>query len=149
MVFSSLVFLCIFLPAVVGFYAVCPGRLRNLCLLLASLLFYAWGEPRYIFILLFSTVFDYMNGRLIGWADAHGKRGTLGRFLLVISIAGNLGILGFFKYTDFFLSGSTGLREAGLRSPALRCRSGFLFTRSRRCHIRSTYTAAKSGRKKN
>ena len=104
MVFSSLVFLCIFLPAVVGFYAVCPGRLRNLCLLLASLLFYAWGEPRYIFILLFSTVFDYMNGRLIGWADAHGKRGTLGRFLLVISIAGNLGILGFFKYTDFFLS---------------------------------------------
>ena len=65
MVFSSLVFLCLFLPGVLVLYALCPRRFRNLLLLLASLLFYAWGEPKYIVVMAFSTVFDYANGRLI------------------------------------------------------------------------------------
>ena len=65
MVFSSFVFLLAFLLLVLLIYYVCPGKVRNLVLLVASLLFYAWGEPVYVLIMLFSTVFDYTNGRLI------------------------------------------------------------------------------------
>lgn len=66
MVFSSTVFLLIFLPVVAGIYFLCPRKARNTVLLLFSLLFYGWGEPKYILIMLFSTVFDYTNARLIG-----------------------------------------------------------------------------------
>ena len=101
MVFSSMIFLCVFLPIVWIVYMLLPKQLRNLWLLLASLFFYAWGEPRYILIMLFSTVFDYFNGRAIEYADKTGRHDTLGRAVLVLSVAGNLGILCFFKYTDF------------------------------------------------
>ena len=57
MVFSSFVFLLAFLLLVLLIYYVCPGKVRNLVLLIASLLFYAWGEPVYVLIMLFSTVF--------------------------------------------------------------------------------------------
>ena len=103
MVFSSMIFLCVFLPVVLIVYFVLPKQLRNLWLLLASLFFYAWGEPRYILIMLFSTVFDYFNGRAIAYAATKGKHDTWGRAVLVLSVAGNLGILCFFKYTDFAL----------------------------------------------
>ena len=103
MVFSSMIFLCVFLPVVLVVYYVLPKQLRNLWLLLASLFFYAWGEPRYILIMLFSTVFDYCNGRIIAYATEKGRHDTLGRAALVLSVAGNLGILCFFKYTDFAL----------------------------------------------
>lgn len=101
MVFSSMIFLCVFLPIVWIVYMVLPKQLRNLWLLLASLFFYAWGEPRYILIMLFSTVFDYFNGRAIEYADKTGRHDTLGRAVLALSVTGNLGILCFFKYTDF------------------------------------------------
>ena len=103
MVFSSMIFLCVFLPMVLIVYYVLPKQLRNLWLLLASLFFYAWGEPRYILIMLFSTVFDYCNGRIIAYATEKGRHDTLGRAALVLSVVGNLGILCFFKYTDFAL----------------------------------------------
>lgn len=104
MVFSSIVFLCIFFPAVIILYYLCPKWLRNFFLLLASLLFYAWGEPKYIVIMLFSTVFDYCNGRLLEYFVAKEKKRTLGRLVLIVSVVGNLGILCFFKYTDFVLT---------------------------------------------
>lgn len=104
MVFSSIVFLCIFFPSVIVLYYLCPGKLRNLFLLLASLLFYAWGEPKYIAIMLFSTIFDYCNGRLLEHFTAKGKKHTCGRLVLAVSVIGNLGILCFFKYTDFILA---------------------------------------------
>ena len=104
MVFSSIIFLCAFLPVVLFVYFLIPKQSRNLWLLLASLLFYGWGEPRYILIMLFSTVFDYCNGRAIEAADIRGRRDTVGRAILVLSVAGNLGILCFFKYTDFALA---------------------------------------------
>lgn len=66
MVFSSTTFLFFFLPAVLLAYYICPKKLRNGVLLFFSLLFYCWGEPVYIAIMLFSTVFDYVNGILIG-----------------------------------------------------------------------------------
>ena len=67
MVFSSTTFLLAFLPLVAILYYICPRTLRNGLLLVFSLLFYGWGEPKYILIMLFSTVFDYCNGLSIGW----------------------------------------------------------------------------------
>lgn len=104
MVFSSIVFLCIFLPLTIILYYVCPVKFRNFFLLLASLFFYAWGEPKYIVIMLFSTVFDYCNGRLLSYFISKGKKQTFGKIVLIISIIGNLSILCFFKYTDFILT---------------------------------------------
>lgn len=102
MVFSSMVFLCGFLPLVLIFYYLCPGRLRNFFLLLVSLVFYAWGEPKYIVIMLFSTVFDYCNGRVMDYLDQKGKP-QYRKWVLVLSVVVNIGILCFFKYTDFLL----------------------------------------------
>lgn len=113
MVFSSLTFLCIFLPIVVILYAVCPSPFRNLLLALASLFFYAWGEPVYILIMLFSTVFDYVNGRMIAYYDSRGKERQKKCFL-ILSVVGNLGILFFFKYTDMLISSWNQLTTSGV-----------------------------------
>ena len=102
MVFSSMVFLTVFLPSVFLIYLFCPNRARNLFLLIASLIFYAWGEPAYIFIMLFSTVFDYVNGRLIEYFRAQSRE-KAAKTVMIVSVVGNLAILGFFKYTDFFI----------------------------------------------
>ncbi len=114
MVFSSFVFLFVFLPAVLILYYVCPRRLRNVLLLLFSLFFYAWGEPRYVWIMLFSTVFDYTNGRLIEYFKNHENPGKA-KIVLIIDICGNLGILGFFKYTDFVLGTLRSVTGADIR----------------------------------
>lgn len=98
MVFSSLIFLFLFLPVTILIYYLSPRRLRNAVLLVASLTFYAWGEPLYIFIMIFSTVFDYANGLLI---DKYRHRQPVARAVLIGSISGSLGILGFFKYAGF------------------------------------------------
>ena len=102
MVFSSMVFLCGFLPAVLIGYAICPAKYRNFFLFVASLFFYAWGEPRYIVIMLFSTVFDFCNGLLMEYLDRKG-RPQYRKWVLVLSVVINIGILCFFKYTDFVL----------------------------------------------
>ena len=75
MVFSSFVFLLVFLPIILALYYICPGRFRNVVLLVASLIFYAWGEPVYVLIMLFSTVFDYTNGRLIEYFKKQNRPG--------------------------------------------------------------------------
>lgn len=113
MVFSSFVFLFCFLPIILMIYYICPSKARNLILLVASLIFYAWGEPRYVLIMLFSTVFDYTNGRLIGYFKerAYVRRA---KAVLVVDIIGNLAILGFFKYTDFVIESINSLTGAGL-----------------------------------
>jgi alginate O-acetyltransferase complex protein AlgI len=98
MVFSSILFLCIFLPATVLLYYVLPRRLRNLALLLVSLVFYAWGEPRYVVIMLFTMLFDYGSGLLLERLQCEkGRQKTV----LIITLVVNLGMLCFFKYTDF------------------------------------------------
>lgn len=103
MVFSSLTFLCAFLPIVVILYGILPVKCRNFFLLAASLFFYAWGEPRYILIMLFSTVFDYINGRLIEYYDEQKKCKAKKRVVIVL-IVGNLAILVFFKYADMLIA---------------------------------------------
>ncbi|MEE3392800.1 MAG: MBOAT family protein [Lachnospiraceae bacterium] len=133
MVFSSLVFLCMFFPCVVTIYYLIPGIsgkhfsseknshiFRNLFLLIASLIFYAWGEPVYILIMIFSTVFDYINGRLIGNFKISGKD-RAAKAVLIGSIAVNLGILGLFKYSDFIIENINKIfrTDLGLLSLAL------------------------------
>lgn len=100
MVFSSLLFLFVYLPVVLAIYYLVPLRLRNLTLLVFSLVFYGWGEPVYITLMLFSTVLDYTCGRMIDKYRAITKRKKL---FLLISIVGNLGLLCVFKYLDFII----------------------------------------------
>lgn len=98
MVFSSLIFLFMFLPLTLIIYYVSPKVLRNLILCIVSLIFYAWGEPVYIVIIIFSTIFDYVNGVLI---DKYRDRKGITKAIFINSIIINLGILGFFKYYGF------------------------------------------------
>ena len=101
MVFSSVLFLLYFLPITLVLYFILPKRARNLALFVVSLVFYAWGEPLYISIMLFSTFFDYYNGLMI--EKYENKKGTR-KFYLILSVTVNLLILGFFKYSDLFIS---------------------------------------------
>ena len=99
MVFSSLIFLWIFLPAVFLLSMILPGiRAKNLWLLFASLLFYAWGEPFYLLLLLFSILMNWAAGLAMDRWDAKRK------LILALSVIGNLSLLGFFKYTNFLLN---------------------------------------------
>ena len=113
MVFSSFVFLLAFLPIVLLMYYLCPARLRNLVLLVFSLVFYAWGEPVYVLIMLFSIVFDYANGRLIEHFKNKNCPGKA-KAALIVDLCGNLAILGFFKYTDFVIGSINSITGAGL-----------------------------------
>lgn len=106
MVFSSLLFLFYFLPVVLGLYYLLPRRYRNLVLFCVSLLFYAWGEPIYIVLMLFSSVVDYTHGRLI---EKYRHRGSTAKWVVVASILINLGLLGFFKYADFLVVNINGI----------------------------------------
>lgn len=99
MVFSSLTFLMLFLPAVLLIYFAVPRQGKNAVLFIFSLLFYAWGEPIYVGLMIFSTVLDYTCGWLV-----EKYRGTSKQKIgLLISVFTNLGLLFFFKYTDFFI----------------------------------------------
>lgn len=100
MVFSSPVFLYFYLPAVLIVYYIAPRRLRNLTLLLFSLLFYGWSEPKWIAIMLFSSVLDYTCSNII---EKHRDSKRIMKSALAVSVVLNLGVLCFFKYTDFLL----------------------------------------------
>ena len=102
MVFSSLTFLFVFLPIILIVYYSSPRNIRNAILFIGSLVFYAWGEPVYITIMLFSTAFDYINGLLIK-KYKEIKENKKARMILINSIIVNLGILCFFKYSNFFI----------------------------------------------
>ena len=102
MVFSSILFIFYFLPLTLLLYYAGPSRRRNLVLLVMSLAFYSWGEPVYVSIMLFSTIFDYGNGLAIEKCLSSGRK-RAARAVLLLSVAGNLGILGFFKYSNFFI----------------------------------------------
>lgn len=102
MVFSSLLFLFRFFPAMLLLYFVAPARLRNGILFIGSLVFYGWGEPVYIVLLLFSTVVDFIHGKLV---DAYKNKGNMAAAKMAVasSVMINLGLLCFFKYADFLI----------------------------------------------
>lgn len=101
MVFSSIVFLTRFLPLVLIVYFLVPGCMkntwRNLVLFVFSLAFYAWGEPVYIWLMLFSTVVDYVNGGLAGYFMNRQRRG-IAKIFVGLSVVINLSLLALFKY---------------------------------------------------
>ena len=103
MLFSSITFLYVFLPAVLLLYFIAPRKIRNLILLLTSLIFYGWGEPKYIIVMVVSIIVGYIFGRLTGSFKKKSKDKTA-KLCVVLSTIVNLGILIFFKYTDFFIS---------------------------------------------
>lgn len=100
MVFSSTIFLFFFLPLVLLGYLLVGSKGRNLFLLLASLLFYAWGENFYLLIMLVSIGMNWLFGLLINNAHVCGRNGNVS---LVVAVVANLGLLGFFKYANFFV----------------------------------------------
>lgn len=103
MVFSSLLFTFVFLPAVLFFYYISKERYRNYILLFASLLFYAYGEPKFVFIMLLSILMNYLMALGIDHGRKKGSRKLMKAFL-VLAVSGNLLILFLFKYLDFSIS---------------------------------------------
>lgn len=110
MVFSSTIFLCVYLPLVLLGYYICPKKGKNLFLLIVSLIFYAWGEPKYVFLMIFSILVNYVFGLLM---DKHRENKKRLKLMLVISVIIDLGLLSVFKYTDFIITNINSVFGAG------------------------------------
>lgn len=113
MLFSSIPFLYVFLPATLLLYFAAPRRMKNAVLLIFSLVFYGWGEPKYLLLMLFSIAQGYLFGLLI--EKYRGK--TRSTVFFWLSIALSLLLLAYFKYADFFLDSFRAV--TGLPVPAL------------------------------
>ncbi len=100
MLFSSIPFLFYFLPITVILYRISPKALKNAVLALMSLVFYAWGEPRYVVIMIAAVLASYIFGIL---TEVHRNKG-LGKLWLILSLVVGFGMLAYFKYADFFIS---------------------------------------------
>lgn len=140
MVFSSLTFLYYFLPAVLIVYIMLPNRItvngikikgsplvipaRNLLILISGLFFYAWGEPKYVWIMIISTLIDYTAGRLIDRFDDSSKKRTA---FLLVSVIMNLGLLAVFKYSSFIITNINGIFGLGIPDPKLSLPIGISF----------------------
>ena len=114
MLFSGIPFLFYFLPAVLILYFVAPRQLKNAVLLLSSLVFYAWGEPKYVFLMIFTIGVYYGCGLAIGKCVSKSWK----RFWLIVSAAVGLLLLAVFKYADFFLGSVNGV--LGTQLPLLK-----------------------------
>lgn len=130
MVFSSVLFLFYFLPAVMIVYILLPNRItmplkgdrklvipaRNLLILLTGFFFYAWGEPFYVVLMLISTLIDYTAGRLMDKFDGNNKVRTA---CLIVSVCMNIGLLAVFKYSDFIFDTVNGLFGTNITNPVI------------------------------
>jgi len=101
MVFSSILFLFKFLPITLLIYYIVPKKLKNLVLLVASLFFYSWGEPKYFPLMLACILVNYVAALLI---DKHREKRTFIGWMIGLAVFFDLGCLVFFKYSDFFIS---------------------------------------------
>ena len=99
MVFSSITFLLFFLPLFIVTYIITPVRFKNWIILLFSLFFYAWGAPKFIFILLGSTIIDFYLVKYMHLSQKNAQK----KLLLTLSITLNIGLLAYFKYANFFV----------------------------------------------
>lgn len=124
MVFSSLPFLFFFLPAFLILYHLVPFRAKNPVLLVFSLLFYAWGEPVYVFLMLFSAFVDYLDGVLL---ERFGNTILKRRIFLFSALFINLSLLAFFKYADFAVRIFNGLTGLHIAAPGIALPIGISF----------------------
>ena len=114
MLFSSIPFLYYFLPLVLVLYFLVPTKLKNAVLLMASLIFYGWGEPKFLVMMILSIFAGYIFGLLI----EHSQKPSQKKLWLTLSVASSLAMLGWFKYTDFFIANLNAL--TGLSIPLLK-----------------------------
>jgi len=110
MLFSSIPFLYYFLPAVLITYFLVPQKLKNAVLLLFSLVFYGWGEPKLVFLMVFTITLFYLCGLAIGRAGKQQWK----KFWLWVSVAVSLGLLGLFKYADFLIGSVNAVTGMGI-----------------------------------
>ena len=114
MLFSSIPFLYYFFPAVCLLYFISPRKLKNTVLLVSSLIFYGWGEPKYLFLMITTILVFYLCGLAIGSAVSQKMK----KLWLTLSCVVGLGLLGVFKYADFFVDSFNAV--TGLSVPMLR-----------------------------
>lgn len=124
MVFSSLVFLFIFFPVTLFFYFIVKNdKVKNIVLVIASLIFYSWGEPVWVCLLIFSSILDYTVS--LGIEKYRGKKIT--KLFIALSVVINLGLLAAFKYSGFFISTLNGIFRLSLHVPAFSLPIGISF----------------------
>ena len=126
MIFSSVFFIFVFLPVVLLAYFLVPKKFKNVVILIASLIFYAWGEPIYIVLMVFSILFNYLSGLEI---DDCKERGDVlkGKIAFWMAVGVNLGILGFFKYEGFVVENLNRILPFDISMPALALPIGISF----------------------
>lgn len=124
MVFSSMVFLFAFLPAVLVLYFIAPKKLKNTVLFVTSLFFYAWGEPKYILLMLASITAAYVTG-IFADKQKYGKSKAFAATLA--AVIWNIGLLAIFKYSDFFVTNVNSLFGAQIKLPGLALPIGISF----------------------
>lgn len=123
MVFSSLVFLFVFLPTIIFLYYIAKDKYKNYLLLTASLFFYAWGEPTYILIMLISITCNFIFGKNVCKNKPNERR----RFWLITSVIFNISMLGVFKYTGFFIDNINKLIGIEIPNPGIALPLGISF----------------------
>ena len=124
MIFSSLFFIFIFLPLVLVAYYLVPRKFKNLCLVLFSLVFYAWGEPIYVLFMIFTILVDYACGLCVArFIDRRGKA----KLFITINIVINLALLGFFKYAGMLVGTFDAVTGLGLSIPEVALPIGISF----------------------
>ena len=116
MVFSQLTFLYYFLPIVMIVYFFSTDKIRNVLIFITGLLFYAWGEPFYVCLMLFSTAIDYTAGRLMAKYDDDNKKRKI---CLIVSVCMNVGLLAIFKYSDFLIDSFNGVFGTSITNPVV------------------------------
>lgn len=122
MVFSSMVFLCVFLPAAFCLHLLLPGmRAKNFLLVVASLVFFAYGEPIYVILLVASSAGNYILARLTGECP------KIRKFTMTLAVVINLGLLVIFKYSGFLVETFNSVTGAGIPVPQVRMPIGISF----------------------
>ncbi|AUN14222.1 membrane-bound O-acyltransferase family protein [Paraclostridium sordellii] len=123
MVFSSLVFLFVFLPLIIFIYYISKDKYKNYLILTASLFFYAWGEPIYIVIMLLSIAVNFIFGKKVCKDNIQSNR----KIWLVMSIVFNISMLGIFKYTGFFIENINRVFKNNITDPGIALPLGISF----------------------
>lgn len=125
MVFSSLTFMCIFLPVVfLVTLAIPTTRAKNILLAVASLVFYAYGEPVYVLLMVASTIANWAFGRLLGGIDVES---VARKGVLALSVVANLSMLGFFKYSSLLVGSINALLGTSIQAPDVALPIGISF----------------------